>query len=74
MTQEQLRQEMQYQLAMSLTRKMLGKGLLTPDDIVIIDTMLRAKHQPLFGSLYPLNPLLYKEDRGNMHHTKGESE
>lgn len=64
MTQEQLRQEMQYQLAMSLARKMLGKELLTPDDIVVIDTMLRTKYQPLFGSLYPLKPLLYKEDRG----------
>ena len=71
MTMEQFEREKRYQAVMSISRGMLAKGILTPDEMVVIDTMMRAKYRPLFGALYPLNPLLYKENRGNIRRTEG---
>ena len=73
MTSEQFEREKHYQAAMSLAKTMLAEGILTLDDIRVIDTMLRAKYNPLFGSLSPLKPLLYKENRGNIPATEGGS-
>ena len=73
MTSEQLEREKHYQAAMSLAKTMLAEGILTLDDMRVIDTMLRVKYRLLFGGLYPMKPLLYKENRGNIPATEGGS-
>ena len=73
MTPEQFEREKHYQAAMSISRKMVSEGILTLEDLRVIDTMLRAKYRPFFGGLYPLNPLLYKDNRGNIQPTEGGS-
>lgn len=71
MTAEQFEREKHYQAAMSLARTMLTDGILTPDDMRVIDTMLRAKYRPLFGGLYPSYELLCVPNDGNIRHTEG---
>lgn len=71
MTAEQFEHEKHYQAAMSLAKTMLAEGILTPDDIRIIDTILRAKYRPLFGSLYPSYELLCVPNHGNIRHMEG---
>ena len=73
MTAEQFEREKHYQAAMSLSKTMLAEGVLTPDDIRVIDTMLRAEYRPLFGGLYPLYELLCTPNDGNIRHTEGGS-
>jgi hypothetical protein len=51
---------------------MFRKGILTPDDMRVIDTMLRAKYRPLFGGIYPQKPLINQGFRGNMTAAEGE--
>ena len=73
MTKEQFEREKKYQATLSVARSMFRAGILTSDNMGEIDTMLRAKYNPLFGGLYPLKPLLYKENRGNIPATEGGS-
>ncbi|MCL2512357.1 MAG: hypothetical protein FWF08_00530 [Oscillospiraceae bacterium] len=51
MNPEQFNREKRYQAAMSVARRMLSAGALTPGDMIVIDTKLKEKYKPLFGSL-----------------------
>ena len=73
MTKEQFDREKKYQATLSVARAMFCAGILTPDDVSEIDTMMRDKYRPLFGSLYPRNRLIYNGFRGNIPATKGGS-
>jgi hypothetical protein len=73
MTKEQFECEKKYQAMLSVTRAMLRAGILIPDDVSEIDTMMRDKYRPLFGSLYPRNRLIYNGIRGNIPATEGGS-
>ena len=55
MTQDQLRDDMRYQAALSLAKGMLVKGLITQDEYAAIDTRLLLKYRPYLGSLLSEN-------------------
>ncbi len=44
--------ELIYQVTMSLFRQMLKNGLLTKEEYAVIDTKMREKYQPKFGTLF----------------------
>jgi hypothetical protein len=71
MSPEHFQREKMYQTARAAADKMLREGVITPGDMSIIDTRLRAKYKPYFGGLYPPKSLLLPGDRGNMHSEKG---
>jgi len=50
-THDQFEREKRYQTAMSVARRMLAARTLTPDDMIVINTKLKEKYRPLFGSL-----------------------
>ena len=51
MNKEQFRRESRYGMVMALARVMLTKGIITDRDYRKIDTMFKAKYQPIIGSL-----------------------
>jgi hypothetical protein len=53
MNGEQFEKERLYQATMTVARAMCRKGLLTEDEVTIIDTKMSEKYQPLLGTLYP---------------------
>lgn len=53
MTEEQFEREKLYQASMNLFKIMLEKGLITEEQYAIIDTKMREKYQPIFGTLFP---------------------
>ena len=55
MTPAELRNDMLYQMALSMAKTMLEKGLLSPGEYAEIDTILLQKYQPYLGSLFSEN-------------------
>ena len=59
MTAEQFERERIYSITLAISRAMHSKGILTADELAIIDTKLREIYKPLLAALYPtpLKPL-----------------
>ena len=57
MTETQFRAEMLYQVAIAMTKTLLKKGLLTPDEYAAMDAILLDKFQPCLGALLSENAL-----------------
>lgn len=54
MNKEQFERERLYQVTLTLARTMLRRGLITEDELAIIDTKMREKYKPLLGTLCPV--------------------
>ena len=52
MSKEEGRNEIVFQVTMTAARKMLEEGLITGEEYVEFDTMMRQKYQPVFGGLF----------------------
>ena len=50
MTKEQFDREKKYQAALAIARAMLKKGIITEDDFVITEAILREEFRPLIGA------------------------
>lgn len=48
MTNDQLLAEMQYHASLSPFRKLAADGLISNEDLMRIETILRAKYSPVF--------------------------
>jgi hypothetical protein len=48
MTHEQLSAEMFYHASLSPFKKLVADGLISEEDYLTIDTILRAKYSPIF--------------------------
>ncbi len=57
MSTELFERERLYQATLAIARKMLQKGLITVDELAVIDTKMREKYRPCLGSLCPANTL-----------------
>lgn len=55
MNEDQFEREKLYQASMNLFQAMLKDGLITEEQYAIIDTKMREKYQPIFGTLFPEN-------------------
>lgn len=55
MTQQELRNDMLYHMALSMAKTMLGNGLLSPEEYAEMDTILLQKYRPYLGSLFSEN-------------------
>ena len=53
MSYEKFESEKMYQITLHIVRKLMQEGLLTEDEMSIIDSMLIKKYNPLLGCLYP---------------------
>ena len=51
MNRDDFRRERLYQASISIVRTMHQKGLITGDELCLIDTMLLEKYRPLLGGL-----------------------
>ena len=51
MTNEQFEREKNYRTALSITKGLLNRGIITEKDYRRIDTMLTKKFRPLLGSI-----------------------
>ena len=51
MTEIQFQAEKRYQVAISIAKALLEKGLLTEEEYAVIDTKLLEKFQPALGTL-----------------------
>lgn len=56
MTKEQFKREKNYGAVMSVARTMLSKGIISDMDYRVIDTMFKAKYQPIIGVIYSKKP------------------
>ena len=54
MSKEQFEHEKNYQVILAIARTMLTHGILSAEDLGLIETILHAKYKPLLGGLYPL--------------------
>ena len=72
MTEKQFKDELTYEVTMSIFRNLYKNGIITAEEYAIIDTRLRAKSTPLLGTLYPQKPLINDTNDGNMYHTEGD--
>ena len=54
---EHFERERLYQATIAIARTMLRQGLITEDEFSIIDTKMREKYRPLFGTLCPSKSL-----------------
>ena len=66
MTDEQFNAEKEYQIRMSIMRKLLKEQVITDQEYKKIDTKLLKKYQPVFGVLCRWNGLIMRSIRGNM--------
>jgi hypothetical protein len=53
MTNEKFQREKTYQITLHIVRKIIQDGILTEDEMRMIDTILIKKYNPLLGCLYP---------------------
>jgi vacuolar-type H+-ATPase subunit B/Vma2 len=53
MIKDQFDRERLYQATLNLARAMLRQGLITEDELAVIDSKMREKYRPLLGSLWP---------------------
>lgn len=51
MDKSQFERERNYQISLSIAKRMLSKGLIDKKDFIKIESMLVAKYHPLIGSL-----------------------
>lgn len=51
MSKEQFERERLYQATVALARTLLRRGLITEDELAVIDTKMREKYRPLLGTL-----------------------
>ena len=51
MTKEQFECEKNYRISQAITKSMLNKGFITDREYKKIDTILKHKYRPVFGSL-----------------------
>lgn len=51
MNEEQFEREKLYQASMNLFQTMLERGLITEEQYAVIDTKMREKYSPIFGTL-----------------------
>jgi hypothetical protein len=51
MTEEQLKQEKLYQATLAIARVMFSRGLLTEDELTVINAVMLKKYKPLLGGL-----------------------
>lgn len=51
--EDQFEREKLYQATMNMFQAMLKDGLITEEQYSIIDTKMREKYQPIFGTLFP---------------------
>jgi hypothetical protein len=54
--EEHFESERLYQATIAIARTMLKRGVITADELAIIDKKMREKYKPLLGSLYPIKP------------------
>lgn len=52
MNEDQFEREKLYQATMNMFQAMLKDGLITEEQYSIIDTKMREKYQPIFGTLF----------------------
>lgn len=52
MNEDQFEREELYQASMNMFQTMLKDGLITKEQYAIIDTKMREKYQPIFGTLF----------------------
>ena len=52
MTEEEGRREIVFQMTMSAVWKMFEEGLITREQYVSFDTIMREKNSPVFGGLF----------------------
>jgi hypothetical protein len=52
MSKEQFEREKQYQTAIAVAKSMLRNAVITADEYLAIDTILRDKYRPIIGSLF----------------------
>lgn len=52
MNKEEMKQTALYEVSMNVFRNWLEKGLITEEEYAIIDTKMREKYRPYFGSLF----------------------
>ena len=57
MTDTQFQAEKRYQVAIAMAKKLVDKGLLTPDEYAAMDAILLEKFQPCLGALLSENAL-----------------
>lgn len=50
--------EMQYLTALSIAKNLMKKGLLTPEEYAVIDTILTERFKPSLGKLLSENSLI----------------
>lgn len=55
MTEDQFKCEKLYQTTLAIARVMLCQGLLTEEEIRVIDTIMLEKYKPLLGGLQAYN-------------------
>ena len=48
MKSERFEREMRYQTMLSISRSMLGRGLISDEDFAKIERLLNEKYQPIF--------------------------
>ena len=58
MTEIQFQAEKRYQVAISMAKVLLEKGLLTQEEYAVIDTILLEKYKPSLGTLFSETALL----------------
>jgi hypothetical protein len=58
MSKEQFERDRLYQATLAVARTMRRKGLITEDELAIIDTKMREKYRPLLGGLLSPDALL----------------
>ena len=54
MTKEQFKREQMYQIILVIVQAMQSNGILTTEEVIAVETKLRAKYSPLLADLYPL--------------------
>lgn len=52
MCKEQMKREKLYQATMCYVKKMLDENLISKDEYSVIDTKMREKYKPIFGTLF----------------------
>lgn len=65
-TEEEMQREYDYIRAEQLTKKLLLKGLISEDEFHKIMARNRQTFCPVLSALYPAEPLIIGDIRGNM--------
>lgn len=65
-TEEEMQREYDYIRAEQLTKKLLVKGLISEDEFHKIMARNRQTFCPVLLALYPAEPLIIEDIRGNM--------